>query len=292
MQIGIIGLGVMGRGIVLNLVHKKYHVKVLTDKNNASNEKELLYKSARAYSKAINTDLSKALKDYFKLIENIEELADCGLIIEAVSEDVVKKKEILSIISRVNSGGVIATNTSSISIDDLSVSVDNPSRFLGVHFMNPPLLVNFVELIKSRHTSASTAEMVKEFISGLNKEYLEIEDIPGFVVNRLLFLAINQSYDLVWDLSLNPADIDRAMKKGANYPVGPIKLSENIGIDICVQILENIFSRTRSVVFKPSELLLNVLQRQVLGKKNNTSVYDAIGDVMRTRVIEKDQKEK
>jgi 3-hydroxybutyryl-CoA dehydrogenase len=276
MRIGVLGLGIMGRGIVLDLLYNDFIVKAFTRNDNVRAEVKSLDQLARVYSKTLRSNLTLLVANNFSLVEEVKELAECELIIETISEDVEKKKEVLGFISRINSKGIIATNTSSISINELAGVIDDPSRFLGLHFMNPPLLSKLVEIISSEFTSEATVEAVKDFILKLNKDNIEIKDIPGFVINRLLFLLVNQSYDLILNYKIDPHVIDKAMKKGANYPIGPIKLSENIGIDTCVKILENLFLRTKSNMFKPSELLLNLLHQSILGKKNNTSVYDAI----------------
>lgn len=208
----------------------------------------------------------------FQIVDALESLNSCDLIIEAVKEDYLVKENLFAEVSKINPTAIIATNTSSLSVTRLSNSVINSKRFIGMHFMNPVPLMPLVEIIEHQNSECSTVELAVNFCATINKQVVKCKDSPAFIINRLLLPMINQAINLLDQGIAEKVDIDRAMHLGANFPMGPLALADFIGLDTCLFILETIYNEEANTN-KPAELLVNMVNAGKFGKKSGQGFY-------------------
>ncbi len=276
-QVGIIGSGIMAQGICFALLKNGYRVSIITNRPTQDVEGEFKNKISY-YSASFGRDVHRLFRGI-----NFYNYDTCppGLffMIEATSEHLNCKKQALAL-SKKNKQAIIATNTSSISLAKLSEFTADPAKFIGLHFLNPPHLINFVEIIKTDKTSLETINFVRAFCRKIKKEYVIIDDIPGFIINRLLFLQINEALGMIEQYKIDPREIDNAMKKGAQFDIGPIRLLEIISTDVCLNSLKNVYERTNDKAYEPKHLLEELVRQQIFGIKNNTSVASGIRKIL------------
>lgn len=270
-KVGIYGSGQMGShltvlfsGLGLDVVMYSRHVE----------QTEKSISKIFRLTKKLNKELS--LDDYSLLItDKIEDMKDCELIIEAVSENIVVKEKCLKEISTIsNEKTIISSITSTKSITELANFIDNPSNFIGLHFFNPPTLINFIEIIKGEHTSEETITSTKAFCDSFKMKYIYLEkENPGFIVNRALFLFLNEAiYELYEGLS-TAKNIDIAFKTGLNHPMGPLELCDFIGLDIVLEILNTLYEEYADTKYRPCYLLKQKVRAGKYGKKTKEGFY-------------------
>ena len=276
-QISVIGGGTMGNGIAhvfalngfnVNLIEKD---NMLVEKAFQSIEKNL----ERQLKKNIITEDRKrnSMQRINKIIgvENIPSESD--LVIEAIYEDKEAKLQIFKLIEPLlKSECIIATNTSSISITELSVSC-RTDRFIGMHFMNPVPVMKLVEIIRGYSTSNDTFSTIKEAALKLGKVPVEVYDFPGFISNRILMPMINESVFALMEGVASAEDIDKVMKLGMNHPMGPLTLADFIGLDVCLAIMEVLYSGFNDSKYRPCPLLKKMVAAQKLGKKTGEGFF-------------------
>ena len=267
-KIGVIGAGTMGRGIAQVFALYDYPV-ILVD-----TEEAILQKAVEKLKEFTKPDLRDKVLNLIVISTDPEKLKDCDLVVEAVFEDISVKKEVLKSINSVcRKTTIIATNTSSISISKLAVEVADPSRFIGMHFMNPPRVMKLVEIIRGKKTSEKTVEAITELTKRLDKIPAVVNDSPGFVSNRLLFALIGEAIKLLEKGVSTREDIDTVMTHGMNHPMGPIKLADFIGLDVCLDIMQVIYEDLNDDRYKPSQLLETLVRDGKLGKKTGEGFY-------------------
>lgn len=213
--------------------------------------------------------------EYVEVVGVLEEVRRCNLLIEAIAED-LKTKEILlkKIGELIPKQAIIVTNTSSLSVTELGKASGRPDKFIGMHFFNPAYLIDFIEIVPGDLTSNETVEEIKLFADCMKKKYVVVKDSPGFIVNRLLFLMINEAAELFMDRVAGAREIDKSMRLGAKHPIGPLALADLIGIDICLAILESLNKRIPGGRYKPSTVFYDMIRSGYLGRKNKRGFYD------------------
>ena len=281
-KVGVIGAGQMGSGIAQ--VCAEAGIEVLL--------KDVAEERIKAALATINGHLTRqigrgqldeagrqAVLDRIGVAESYERLAECDLIIEAASEnEEVKRKILAALRGLVKPEGVVATNTSSISITRLASITANPERFIGMHFMNPAPRMQLVELIRGVATSDDAFETAKAFVVQLGKTAIMSEDFPAFIVNRILLPMINEAIYTLYEGVGTVEAIDTAMRLGANHPMGPLQLADFIGLDTCLSIMQVLHDGLADSKYRPCPLLVKYVEAGWLGRKTQRGFYDYRGE--------------
>jgi len=208
--------------------------------------------------------------DLKEAVENVD------LVIEAVTENPPLKKSVLAEADRyAPPHAIIASNTSSISITEIGAATKRPEKVCGMHFFNPPQVMRLIEIIRGLKTSDETVETVRQISSRLGKESVVVKkDTPGFIVNRILIPAINEAVFLAAEGIAEPEDIDKAIELGLNWPMGPLKLLDYVGIDTTLFITDVMVNETGDPKFRASTLLKQMVRANLLGRKTGRGFYD------------------
>jgi 3-hydroxybutyryl-CoA dehydrogenase len=209
-----------------------------------------------------------------KTVRSPGDIKPCSLIVEAATEKLELKLEILrDVQKRLAPDGILASNTSSISITQLAAATERPDRFIGMHFFNPVPLMQLVEVVRGLQTSEETARRTKELATAVGKTPIECKDHPGFVSNRVLMPMINEAIFCLQDGVAEPEAIDGIMKLGMNHPMGPLALADLIGLDVCLFILEVLHRDLGEDRYRPCPLLRKMVHAGRLGKKAKQGFY-------------------
>ena len=281
-KVGVIGAGAMGNGIA--------HVVALSGYNVALNDlaKERVDKALATIDKNLTRQLSKGLiseEQKAKALGRIsyapshKELGDCDLVIEAATEDEqIKRKIFQELCPHLKKESLLASNTSSISITRLASSTDRPEQFIGLHFMNPVPLMQLVEMIRGIATSDKTFATGRAFVESLGKTVAVSEDFPAFIVNRILLPMINEAIYTLYEGVGTVEAIDKAMKLGANHPMGPMELADFIGLDVCLSVMQVLYEGLADSKYRPCPLLVKYVEAGWLGRKTQRGFYDYRGE--------------
>ena len=281
-SVGIIGAGQMGNGIAHVVALAGFDVamhdikKEAVDKARATIERNM----ARQVSRGVITDVD--MHAALKRIGYAADLASIGeadLVIEAATEEEsVKRKIFVDLCPRLKKGTILASNTSSISITRLASVTDRPERFIGMHFMNPVPMMQLVELIRGIATEDDTFHQARTFIESLGKTIAVSEDFPAFIVNRILLPMINEAVYTLYEGVGTVESIDKAMRLGANHPMGPLELADFIGLDTCLSVMQVLYEGLADSKYRPCPLLVKYVEAGWLGRKTQRGFYDYRGE--------------
>jgi 3-hydroxybutyryl-CoA dehydrogenase len=273
-SIGIVGAGQMGSGIAGACALYSFRVKLIDTSLEVLDRAGCTISTQLQYFKDKVSNSIDAISELISYHTDLNALQDVNIVIEAIPEIIDLKQNLYKNLNTiVKPDTLIATNTSSFPITELASSIVSPERFIGIHFMNPVLRMNLVELIPSKYTNNITIQKAKEFIDILQKTTIISADQPGFVVNRLLIPLINQAFIALDSKLASKEDIDIAMEKGAGFPMGPLKLADFIGLDTCLSIMENLNQTWPKQGYTPSSLLKAYVKTNRLGRKTKEGVY-------------------
>lgn len=270
-KIGVVGTGQMGYGIAEYILKKGHQTIVKT----RSHQDKIISKFEKKLSKDYTEEEKKEILENLTVTSDYSVMSDCDIIIEAVPEDLNIKKTVFKELSRFcGSDTIFATNTSSISIDKIAESTDRPEMIIGMHFFNPVSRMDLIEVVVSDKTSDESKQWILNFSSELEKVPIVVKNSPGFIVNRLLLPQINEAVLLLEEGVANKEDIDKAMKLGLNHPMGPLQLADFIGLDICLSILETIYTNLGDEKYRPAKTLVEMVKNGNLGFKSGEGFYN------------------
>lgn len=277
MKICVVGTGTMGGGIAQTFAQSGYKV-IFKGRSDASINKAMA-SITKALSKQVEKGkLEEAKKD--EILSNIttaltfEECKDADLFIEAIAEDMETKKSTFADVEKIaKDDAILATNTSSLSITEVASTTSRPERVIGMHFFNPVPAMKLVEVIKGQMTDEAIFNKVFELSKAVGKVPVEVSEAPGFVVNRILIPMINEAVGILADGVAKKEDIDEAMKLGANHPMGPLALADLIGLDVCLAIMEVLYSEFADSKYRPHPLLRKMVRANQLGRKTKSGFY-------------------
>lgn len=280
-SIAIIGLGTMGTGIAEVIARHGFLVKAIDiddDLLDAARQRlEASTERAVAGEKLTAVERSELL-ERITYTTNIQDCVATDMVIEAVTEDLELKREILRQVDGLVSDHVIwCTNTSSLSVTDISTAVSQPSRVVGLHFFNPAPVQDFVEIIRTVVTDDAVVEQVHEFAAHIGKEAVICEDKAGFIANSLLFGYLNHAASMYEQKYASREDIDTAMRLGCGLPMGPLALLDLIGLDTAYQILDTMYREGRDRLHAPSPILKHMVTAGLKGRKSGRGFYTYAG---------------
>jgi 3-hydroxybutyryl-CoA dehydrogenase len=276
-RVGVIGAGTMGNGIAHVFARSGYDV-VLCDV-----EQRFLDRALATISKNLDREVAKNQilpEDKTKAFQRINPVRDrsrlavCDFLVEAASEKLEIKAELLRDLDRMCRPEVIlASNTSSISITKLAATTLRPDKVIGMHFFNPVPVMKLVEIVRGLATSDETFQTVRELAVKLNKTPVEVNDAPGFVSNRVLMPLLNEAMFAVMEGVATPEAVDEVFKLGMAHPMGPLTLADFIGLDVCLDIMRVLQHGLGDPKYRPCPLLVKMVDAGWLGKKSGRGFY-------------------
>ncbi|HEY2445933.1 MAG TPA: 3-hydroxybutyryl-CoA dehydrogenase [Rhizomicrobium sp.] len=281
-RVGIIGAGQMGGGIAHVCALAGYDV-LLEDVNGEQLKKAIgtiEHNLHRQASRGLIRDetVEPALR-HIKTTQNLDDMKDRDLVIEAATEDeTVKRRIFQDLCPRLSDKTLIATNTSSISVTRLAASTDRPEHFIGLHFMNPVPMMQLVEVIRGIATDDTTFQAALDIVKRVGKTAAYAEDFPAFIVNRILLPMINEAVYTLYEGVGNVEAIDTAMRLGANHPMGPLQLADFIGLDTCLSVMQVLYEGLADSKYRPCPLLVKYVEAGWLGRKMGRGFYDYRGE--------------
>jgi 3-hydroxybutyryl-CoA dehydrogenase len=276
-NVSVIGGGTMGNGIAHVFAMKGFSV-------NLVETSEQLYSRAfttisenldRQVKKAVISEIDKnAILNRINKVISVENIPiNSDLIIEAIYENKEAKQSIFNKLDKmIKPDSIIASNTSSISITELAASC-RPDKFIGMHFMNPVPVMKLIEIIRGYSTSEATFTAIKELSFKLDKVPVEVYDYPGFISNRILMPMINEAIFALMEGVASKEDIDTVMKLGMNHPMGPLTLADFIGLDVCLAIMDVLYSGYNDSKYRPCPLLKKMVAANKLGRKTREGFF-------------------
>ncbi len=277
-KIGVLGTGTMGAGIIQVLAQSGYEV-VLRARRQTSVDKgiaTIVKNLDKLIKKEKITEADK--NDILGRIHGsteIEIVKDADLIIEAATENMEAKKALFKELDELcKPETIIATNTSALSITEIAAVTGRPDKIIGMHFFNPVPAMKLVEIVKGLTTSEETRKAIIDLTKALNKTPVDVAEAPGFVVNRILIPMVNEGIGILADGVADVEGIDTAMKLGANHPMGPLALGDLIGLDVCLAIMETLYTEFGDTKYRPHPLLRKMVRAGKLGRKTGVGFYD------------------
>ena len=277
-RVGIVGSGTMGSGIAEVASKSGYEVVLRSrtqegaDKMLAGLEKSLAKQVDKGRLEAGDRDAALAR---CRGVCDLDELAECDIVVESVVEDLAVKKELFATLDDICAPhAILATNTSTLPVVDMAVATSRPGSVVGIHFFNPAPMMGLVEVVRAITTTDETVEAALAFAKSCGKDPIEVRDVAGFVVNALLFPYLNSAVRLLERGVAGQEDIDAAMKAGANMPMGPFALIDLVGVDVTVAILDALHAENPDPYLQPAAHLRRMLAAGRLGRKSGQGFYD------------------
>lgn len=278
MTVGIVGLGTMGAGIA-QVCLEAGHAVVGVD-GSAEARARGLETVARGLARRVDkgqldADARDAALTRLTAAEAVAGLAACDLVVEAIAELPEAKHALFAELAAITRPeAILATNTSAISVTGIAEASGRPGRVVGLHFFNPAPVMPLVEVVRTPLVEEEAYAAALAFAEGLGKEAVPCPDTPGFIVNRILVPMLNDAVRALAETGADPADVDRAMKAGAGWPMGPLALIDLIGVDVQVHASEAIAAGLGDAAYAPHPLLLEMLAEGRLGRKTGRGFHD------------------
>jgi 3-hydroxybutyryl-CoA dehydrogenase len=277
-RVGVVGLGTMGAGIAQVCLQAGFEVvgcEMQPDLGERARGTIDHYLSRGVEKERLTQDEKDAALGRLTLTTELADLADCQLVIEAAFEDLEVKRELFGELDRlVSPPAILATNTSALSVTQIADATQAPERVVGMHFFNPAPVLPLVEVVRTAHTSDEAFDTAFAFAQRLGKEPVACNDTPGFIVNRILIPLLNDCVRVLDQARVSPDDVDRAMRFGAGWPIGPCALIDLIGVDIHVHASEALHGALGEERMAPPERLLELQREGHLGRKTGKGFFE------------------
>ncbi len=276
LKVAVIGAGLMGCGIAQTCAQAEHDV-INVDLSEKAIEKakgtlKKLFEAKVAKGKISFEQMNEVL-GRIEFSSKFEDVKGCEIIIEAVPENIQIKKDVFSKLDQVaDKNTILISNTSGLSISEIAASTNRPNKVMGVHFFYPAPVMKLVELIRGIATDNSTYETAKNFAIDIGKQVVDAPEYPGFIVNRVLVPMQNEAAFLVME-GCKPEDVDNAMKLGANFPMGPLELTDFVGIDVMLATMNGLYNGFKDSKYRPCPLLENMVKAGHLGRKTGIGFY-------------------
>ncbi len=275
--VAIIGTGLMGTDIACASANAGFEVLLFDkDKERAMKALGRLHDRYKRYKDTGRLEQARAdtIMKHFSLCDAIDEIKGAMVVIECAFEDIHVKQQIFRDLDRVcRADAVLGSNTSSISITEIASATKRPESVIGLHFLNPAHVMKLVEIIPGIATTRETVETAKTFVKKLGKIHVESKDYPGFLLNRMLVPLINEAIYLLYEGAGTAESIDRVMKAGLNFPMGPLALADMIGLDVLLAVIEEMHRGYSDSKYRPCPLLKKYVAAGYLGKKSGRGFF-------------------
>ena len=276
--IGVIGAGTMGAGIVQVCAQVGFKV-VMRDiaEKFVNNGLNIINKNLDREVKKnrLSQEDANAITGRIQGTVNLNDLAECDFIIEAVIEQMSLKKELYQELDKICPASTIfATNTSGLSITEMASYTSRANKFVGMHFFNPAPVMKLVEVVKGAMTDEETYQVTIELAKQLGKDPITVNEAPLFVVNRILVPMINEAIYTLMEGVASAEDIDKGMRLGANHPIGPLALADLIGLDVTLLVQETLYQETGDSKYRPCPLLRKMVRAGLLGRKTGRGFFN------------------
>jgi 3-hydroxybutyryl-CoA dehydrogenase len=276
-RVGVVGLGTMGAGIAQLCVQAGVETvgrevtPELGERGRATIERYL----TRGVEKGrMAQDERDAALERLTLTTDLADLAGCDLVIEAVVEDLAAKHEVFAELDRLLPDAVLATNTSALSVTEIASATSRQERVVGMHFFNPAPVLPLVEVVRTALTDDAAFDAAYAFAERLGKQPIACNDTPGFVVNRILIPLLNDCVRVLDEARVTPEDVDRAMRFGTSWPIGPCALLDLVGIDVHVHASQALYDALREPRMAPPPRLVRMAQAGHLGRKTGRGFFE------------------
>ena len=276
-QVGVVGLGTMGSGIAQLCIQAGVPTVAcdstaqLAERGRGLIERQL---NRGVEKQRLTEDDRERMLGLLEPVADVGALAGCDLVIEAVFEDLAVKQELFGRIEAVvGADTVLATNTSALSVTEIASTLAHPERLAGMHFFNPAPVLPLVEVIRGQLTADTAFDTAYAFAERIGKDPIACGDTPGFVVNRILIPVLNDAVRVLEEGTASPEDIDKGMRLGTGWPIGPLALIDLIGIDVHVHVCEALWSAFRDPRFAPPPRLVRMTKAGLLGRKSGEGFY-------------------
>ena len=274
---GVVGLGTMGAGIAQVCVQAGFNtigVEVSDDLCERARSTIDRYLSRGVEKGRLSVEEREAALARLTTSTQRADLADCDLVIEAIIEELEAKRELFrELDGLVGAGAVLATNTSALSVTEIASAAERPERVVGLHFFNPAPVLQLVEVVRTELASDEAYERAFRFAEALGKEPVRCNDTPGFVVNRILIPLLNDCVRVLDEAGVTPEDLDRAMRFGTNWPIGPCALLDLIGLDVHVHASEALQQKLGESRMAPPPRLVSMVEEGRLGRKTGRGFF-------------------
>lgn len=277
MKICVVGTGSIGSSIIQVFAQSGFLV-LMKGRSDSS-----IDKSYKLIEKNLDQLLNQNLIDESKKQKTLQlisstlsyvDIADYDIVIEAIAENMVIKKGVIKELDSIcKKEAIIASSTLSLSITELSQVTSNPERVIGMHFFKPVIETSIIEVIRGMHTSDKVFETILDLSSKINKKPIPVNEAPGFVVNRILVPMINEAIGILYEGIADVSEIDLAMKLGANHKKGPLEIADIMGLDVCLEIMQALYTETCDPKYRPHVLLRKMVRANMLGVKTGIGFY-------------------
>jgi 3-hydroxybutyryl-CoA dehydrogenase len=276
-RVGVVGLGTMGAGIAQVCLHAGLEVvgrDVAPELGERARGRIDHYLSRGVEKGRLTQDAKDAALANLTLTTELSELAGCQLVIEAAFEELGVKRELFGELDRiVPAPAILATNTSALSVTQIADATQTPERVVGLHFFNPAPVLPLVEVVRTAHTSDEAFDAAYTFAQRIGKEPVACNDTPGFIVNRILIPLLNDCVRVLDEARVRPEDVDRAMRFGANWPIGPCALIDLIGVDVHVHASEALHAALGEERMAAPQRLVEMQREGLLGRKTGQGFF-------------------